>query len=135
MLVVHERSAFVELEFVDKGPSRLTLRFADGKNRALAKRRDGISDRETEATTVQVFQSIGRLAPWPYRGRGRTVRPRQGKFFSLTSGTGATGTFDVDQRRRFSLMLNELPSAVLIVRRIVSSEVRNSLQPIRGDMR
>jgi hypothetical protein len=43
MLVVHERSAFVELEFVDKGLSRLTLRFADEKNRALAKRRESIS--------------------------------------------------------------------------------------------
>ena len=58
-----------------------------------------------------------------------------GDWISTARGTGATGTFDVDQRRRFSLMLNELPSAVLIVRRIVRSEVRNSLQPIRSDMR
>jgi len=52
-----------------------------------------------------------------------------GDWISTARGTGATGTFDVDQRRRFSLMLNELPSAVLIVRRIVSSEVRNSYYP------
>ena len=86
-------------------------------------------DRETEVTTVQVFQSIGRLGPWPYGRTRQDGSPASGQILLFYLRNRSHLKFDVDQRCRSSAMLNGSRTAICSSDRSAHGEVAKSEFP------